>query len=231
MKQLYTFFINRVMLRVQFNKTTMKLLFVGIIAQLLFWSYVAPMVGAEPIKNLRNRELHGKSVSHPDPIPCIPGTSGNDCICPGKCLSYYNSTGGCHPNNCWKWNEVKEECEEAGKEFMPAIILQGIPVTGVFGSGFGNMGRWDIFGTYMGIVFGGCAFVCLCGCIAAVAHVDKEGPNEDGFGKLAIQCSSCLWSITITIMWIWGIVIIANKEIDAPWTDWHGDAIMCPLVG
>ena len=32
-------------------------------------------------------------------------------------------------------------------------------------------------------------------------------------------------------MWIWGIVVIANKEVDAPWKDWKGNEIMCPLVG
>jgi len=217
------------MLRAQFNKTTMKLLFIGIIAQLLFWSYISPMVGAEPIKNLRNRELHGKSAFHPVSIPCIPGTSGNDCICPGNCLSYYNSTGGCHPNNCWKWNEVKEECDEAGKQFIPAIVLQSIPITGAFGSGFGNMGRWDIFSTYMAAFFGGCAFVCLCGMCCSWATKNED--DQSSFVKYGTTCGSCLWSLAITIMWIWGIVIIANKEIEAPWTDWHGDAIMCPLIG
>jgi len=29
------------------------------------------------------------------PIPCKQGTSGDDCVCPANCLTYYNSTGGC----------------------------------------------------------------------------------------------------------------------------------------
>jgi len=207
-------------------KNTIIVMCVGVLFQALFWSFLASVVGAEPIKNLRNRELHG---THSNPIPCNPHTGpGADCVCPGNCLTYYNSTGGCHPNNCWKWDEVKEECEEAGKEFLPAIILQGIPVTGVFGSGFGNMGRWDIFGIYWIVI--GCGCLCSC-CLGGGAHCLSQSEDKTNAVVLGCRCGNCLLSIAMTTMWIWGIVVIANREIDAPWFDWHGDAIMCPLVG
>ena len=105
---------------------------------------------------LRGRELYDLAP----PIPCNPGTTGLNCICPGNCLTYYNSTGGCHPNDCWKWNTIKNQCEEDGKPYIPALVLQGIPFTGMFGSGFGNMGRWDIFLNYMMYIFGGCIAIC-----------------------------------------------------------------------
>ena len=44
-----------------------------------------------------------ETVKDIKPIPCNKGTSGMNCVCPGGCLTYYNSTDGCHPNNCWKW--------------------------------------------------------------------------------------------------------------------------------
>ena len=122
------------------------------------------------------------------------------------------------------------ECNEAGRDYVPALVLQVIPVTGAFGSGFGNMGRWDIFGTYMAVLFGGFLLVCCCTIIASVAHLKSEEEVEGNTVALATNCGGCIWSIAVLTMWIWGIVVIANKEIDAPWTDSNGDAILCPLV-
>lgn len=181
---------------------------------------------------LRGREL---SVSNlPDPIPCNPGTTGLNCICPGNCLTYYNITGGCHPNDCWKWDAMKNQCQEDGKPYMPAIILQGIPFTGIFGSGFGNMGRWDIFLNYMLYIFGGCLVICCFNMCCSMAHITNDDQEEDDkspYVILASKCGTCLWTIGILVLYIWGIVVIANKEVDAPWTDWQGKSILCPLVG
>ena len=181
---------------------------------------------------LRGRELSVSSL--PDPIPCNPGTTGLNCICPGNCLTYYNSTGGCHPNDCWKWNAMKDQCQEDGKPYVPAIILQGIPFTGMFGSGFGNMGRWDIFLNYMLYIFGGCLTICCFNMCASMAHLTNDDePEEDKpiCVKLISKCGTCLWTIGILVLYIWGIVVIANKEVDAPWIDWQGNPIFCPLVG
>lgn len=165
----------------------------------------------------------------PNPIPCNAGTMGSNCTCPANCLQYVAETGGCHPIDCWSYSTIKAECNEAGKEWLPAIILQGIPVTGVFGSGFGNIGRWDIFKTYMLILFGGCLMVCCCGCLCDCCAKTEE--DKETVTKFGAQCGGCLWSITIIGMWIWGIVTIANKSVEAPWTNYRGENIMCPLVG
>ncbi len=195
-------------------------LIIKIILQLMFlgiWSMVA---GAE-LQNIRGLSL-------PPPIPCNPGTL---CVCPGNCLTYYNSTGGCHPNDCWKWDSVKAECITSGKEYIPALVLQAIPLTGYFGSGFGNMGRWDIFGIYMGVMFGGCALICFCACCMACKKVNSEEQDLTDGWLIASNCCGCLVTIALTTLWIWGIVVIANKEVEAPWTDWKGNDIMCPLIG
>ena len=149
-------------------------------------------------------------------------------MCPAECLMYVNLSGGCHPINCWSYSEIKKECSEAGKEFVPALVLQSIPLTGVFGAGFGNMDRWDIFATYMGVMFGGCCLICLCACIPAITNAEQDSGNR--MSKLASNCGGCIWAISILVLWIWGIVVIANKEVDAPWTDWQGNSISCPLV-
>ena len=203
-------------------------LIMKIILQLMFLGIWSIVVRAET-QNIRGLN----ELSLPPPIPCNTGTEGPNCICPGNCLTYYNSTGGCHPNDCWKWDSVKAQCVESGKEYLPALILQGIPLTGYFGSGFGNMGRWDIFGIYMGVMFGGCALICFCACCVACKVANSEEIHKDNTecGKLITNCNGCLLSIALTTLWIWGIVVIANKEVEAPWTDWKGDTIMCPLVG
>ena len=211
-------------------KNTVYIMIVGVIAQLIFWSFLAPAVGATP-QNIRGLN---KIAELPEPIPCNPGTNGTSCVCPDKtrsdftgCLKYQESTNGCHPINCWKWNKIKGQCEEAGKEWLPGMILQCIPFTGVFGSGFGNVGRWDIFGTYMTIIFGGCLATCCCGCICNFMHKEEEKAAATKGGS---KCCSCLISVAILVMYIWGIVVMANKEIEAPWTDYLGNPIMCPLI-
>lgn len=173
------------------------------------------------------RELN--VVSTPTPIPCNPMTSGNSCVCPGKCLTYQNSTGGCHPNDCWKWDNVNDKCEVAGKDFVGPIVLQSIPFTGAFGSGWGNMGRWDIFNIYMAVVFGPFA-VLLVACCCAMGGFCAQNEDRVDCCKCAGSCFGCLWAIAVVVLWIWGIVEIANKPM-APWTDWQGNPIECALVG
>lgn len=189
-------------------KIILQLMFLGI------WSMVA---GAE-LQNIRGLSL-------PPPIPCNPGTL---CVCPGNCLTYYNSTGGCHPNDCWKWDSVKAECITSGKEYIPALVLQAIPLTGYFGSGFGNMGRWDLFGMYMGVLFGGCCsiimmgFCCLCCCNKNDDELEAANDKE-AYMKCATNCGACIWGIVILVLYILGIV----------WTATPGsvvDADGCPLI-
>jgi|UniRef100_A0A6C0AKA2 hypothetical protein len=203
-------------------KNTMYILAMGVITQLIFWSFISPMVGA---KTMRGLEL---TESINDKIPCKEGTNKTDCICPNtECLKFIEKTGGCHPIDCWKWDKYNSKCEPAGKEFIPAMILQGIPITGVFGSGFGNIGRWDIFSTYMGLMFGGCLSICCCGicCNCMANENEKVSATQAG-----TKCGSSLLSLAVTVLWIWGIVVIANREIEAPYYDWEGNSIICPLV-
>ena len=167
--------------------------------------------------------IRGRSLRQTDPIPCNKGTSGNNCVCPGKCLTYYNSTGNCHPNNCWTWDNMNDECLKDGKSFVAPLVLQSIPVTGVFGAGWGNMGRWDVFARYMAVFFGGVGVFCIGLCCLV------SGPEENAALAWFWQCLGYIWTLALVVLWIWGIVEIANKP-DAPWTDWQGNTITCPLI-
>ena len=209
----------------QYTRYVMYGLTIRIVINLIFLSIWLIIYGsAEP--NIRGLELVDAPL--PKPIPCNPGTIGSNCTCPANCLMYVAETGGCHPIDCWSYSTIKDECSESGKEWLPAMVLQCIPLTGVFGAGFGNIGRWDIFGTYMAIVFGGCFVVCCCGILCSCCSSEE---NRESASKGTTSCTSCLFSIVILVMYVWGIVVIANKEVNAPWTNYRGDAIMCPLVG
>lgn len=193
-------------------------------SQLLFWLFLtqcvsASMLNLRGLKNLNEIQLH-------EAIPCNPGTNGTSCVCPAKCLMYSGETGGCHPMDCWSYSDIKDECNEAGKEFLPALLLQIF--LGAFGSGFGNIGRWDIFGIFMSVLFGGCLFVCCCG---MCCHCINKKEEQQGATALGTKCGGCLWSLAISVIWIWGIVVIANKEVKGEWTNYKGDPILCPMIG
>ena len=93
--------------------------------------------------------IRGRELMMTKNIECESNIN-NSCVCPYNCLSYDNSTGYCQPKDCWKWDEMKSECVEDGKSFLPAIILQAIPFTGMFGSKwkYGSMGYfWSLYGS------------------------------------------------------------------------------------
>ena len=107
------------------------------------------------------------------------------------------------------------------------LVLQAIPFTGIFGAGFGNMGRWDIFGIYMATLFGGCCFVLLttisCACFCNNAEEVEVQQNYDDGIQCWGKCTSCLWSTSILVLYVLGIV----------WTATPGmvlDTNGCPLV-
>ena len=169
--------------------------------------------------------IRGLQITLPTPIPCNPGTTGSNCTCPANCLFYNSESNGCHPMDCWKYSDVLKTCNSAGKEFLPALILQ--ITLGAFGSGFGNIGRWDIFGIFMGVFFGGCLFICFCGCLCSALNKEEDKESATHAGT---KCGSCLWSLAVLIIWIWGIVIIANKDVLGSWTNYKGEPILCPLI-
>ena len=61
--------------------------------------------------------------------------------------------------------------------------------------------------------------------------MDNKEKDKEGATKIGTKCGSCLWSVAVLVMYIWGIVVIANKEVDATWTNYRGEKIMCPMVG
>ena len=158
---------------------------------------------------------------------CDPGSNNN-------CLTWNNTTLSCEVINCWKYDDVAG-CERDGKPFLPAIILQSIPFTGVFGSGFGNIGRWDIFSTYMWAFFGPLVLICCLTCCTTFYSLRSDDDNNNneyktvGLKILTGACG-CIWALLVFVLWIWGIIVIGSKEVDAPWLSANGEEIMCPMA-
>jgi len=56
-----------------------------------------------------------------EPIECKSGSNKENCVCPGKCLTYIErpkNTSGCFPNDCWEWDSVNDNCVKSGKSFI-----------------------------------------------------------------------------------------------------------------
>ena len=149
------------------------------------------------------------------------------CKCPYPCLEQVKNENYCVAKKCYRFDENLGECKKSGRDHLAPLILQAIPLTGVFGSGFGNIGRWDLFGMYMGIVFGGCCFIIMASmcCFCCSNESNEEVTIEDG--KTCMKCASsfgtCIWAIVIIVFYILGIV----------WTATEGDVLDadgCPLI-
>ena len=201
-------------------------LFLFICFPVLTFSFSIPVPDLVPF-NTTVLQKSFTNITSPPVLTFVPGIPCASvyptCVCPGKCLyPIHNQT--CQPLDCWKWDTVKELCVEDGPSFTPAVVLQAIPFTGIVGAGFGNMGRWDLFGIAMGSIVGGIALVCCTALVLAMIHDEvSEG------SQLVITCFGCILVVWICTYWIWGLVGIANKTLDGPIENWEGKTIMCSL--
>ena len=176
--------------------------------------------------SLRFRVLNTESVVDSTKFNCtgLP----NKCDCPYPCLEQVKNENYCIAKKCYTFDNNLGQCKKAGHDHVAPLVLQAIPFTAVFGSGFGNIGRWDLFGMYMGILFGGCcslimsAMCCLCCCNKN--DDDLEAANDkESYMKCATSCGGCIWGIVVLVFYILGIV----------WTATEGgvlDADGCPLI-
>ena len=176
----------------------------------LFISAIATTTSFKEPSNKLRRSLHYTVVN------CVK-FENNTCECPGGCMKYNENRSNprCVLNNCWEWDIDKTECMENGPNFISAIVLQGIPFTGIFGAGFGNMGRWDLCGIAVAICFGPLVILFIWTCCLIFLSSTNEN-NENYTAKCIGNCFGCIWGTVILGWYIYGIVVIANKQIKAP---------------
>lgn len=176
--------------------------------------------------SLRFRILNTESVVDSTKFNCtgLP----NKCKCPYPCLEQVKNENYCIAKKCYTFDNNLGQCKKSGHDHVAPLVLQAIPFTAVFGSGFGNIGRWDLFGMYMGILFGGCCFLIMsamcCLCCCNKNDDDLEAANDkESYMKCATSCGGCIWGIVVLVFYILGIV----------WTATEGgvlDANGCPLI-
>ena len=169
------------------------------------------------------REVQSNNDFITDKVKCSSGENST-CVCPGACMVEPTTGDYCTLKKCWKWNVNEAKCQGSGPDFTSAIVLQAIPFTGAFGSGFGNMGRWDLFAIPMGVIFGGLVLLCVLACclVGCSANSDDNDGTKEATSQVCGMCYGCLWSVAILSLWIWGIVMIATRGVKGP----NG----CPLV-
>ena len=152
-----------------------------------------------------NRQLEGADIVS-DKIRCI--NFNNTCICPGDCMDLDNK-GYCTIRNCWFWDNNENLCIEQGPDYDSALIWQSIPFTGIFGAGFGNMGRWDIF-AYGSIMWGvGSLIPCILFCIYLCTYIETD-PLK------VLKIYFIFFCCVILGYYSWGIYVIATKQITGP---------------
>ena len=200
------------------SQTLFKICLFSLILQLILW-----LTTAKNINNLRYTERNlVEAASTSNKVNCT--FRDNVCKCPYSCYEQYENEKYCVVKKCYTYDENLGQCKQQGYHSTGPIVLQAIPFTGVFGSGFGNIGRWDLFGIYMGVFFGGCSSIiilsvcCLCACPSG----NEEGKKEGALMCFS-QCSVCLWAIAILVFYILGLIWITN-----PGTILDGAG--CPLI-
>ena len=78
-------------------------------------------------------------------------------------------------------------------------------------------------------MFGGCLLICCCGIVCSCVTNKQE--DSETFVKLGTNCgssclgNSCYYNVDL------GYCCYSKQKVDAPYWDWKGDKIMCPLVG
>ena len=139
-------------------------------------------------------------------------------ICPGDCMTFMNksNTQKCTIKKCYEWNKETKACYKTGKSQTIALILQIIPITGIFGSGFGNIERWDLFTITMSVVFGGCFMgTCLACCtnIYILNNDNDDLSNKNLLMKCFTSCYNCTYLLVVMGLYIWGIFLISSKLV------------------
>ena len=149
----------------------------------------------------------------------------NTCKCPESCMIQKTGESYCVLKDCYKYDENLGLCAQDGYHYGGPLALQAIPMTGVFGAGYGNIGRWDVFGMYMGITIGGCLFilVTLCACLF-VCPEGKDDTDSKETGLLVwSKCGYCLWGVAVLVFYVIGIVQMATPGL-------VNDGDGCPLI-
>lgn len=122
-------------------------------------------------------------------------------------MVYVPNSSYCILKDCWTWDN--SICTPLGTNFRNAIIWQAIPITGIFGAGFGagfgNMGIWDLFGISSGIWGGGWLIFCTMSFWTCTHNSDPDGKY--------INTYLVILFLAIISYYTWGIIVIANREI------------------
>lgn len=197
-------------------QTLFKLCLISLVLQFIIWFSRADTTS---LRNT-NRELT-ESVNTYKRVNC--SYVDSKCVCPYTCYEQMESENFCVAKKCYSYDSSLGQCKREGRNAIGPIVLQAIPFTGVFGSGFGNIGRWDLFAAYMSLTLGGCCFIMIsASCFLCLCPAGSDDTKETAimcWGK----CSTCLWALGVLGFYVAGIVMISDPGVVV-----DGDG--CPLI-
>ena len=170
-----------------------------IIIKTLLFLNIINICWANNIRSL-NRLLKSENIVS-DKIKCK--IINNTCICPGECMTVKDQY--CIINNCWEWDK-NLGCSKTGPDYNTALILQAVPFTGIFGAGFGNIGRWDLFG--IGSILWGAGSIAPCIILGLYLTTNIEGNPIDTIKKYLY-----FFLFLVLAYWIWGLYLIASRHV------------------
>jgi len=184
-------------------------MYIVILNILLFLNLIVQTVsGNTYFRKFNSIRKLNSSVEVNDRVKCIMNKN-NSCVCPGTCMEINNTEDYCLLENCWNWDTENLKCAESGPDYKSTLTLQAIPFTGIFGAGFGNMGRWDLFGIGS-IIWGvGTIIPCILLCVYIVSYIQINPVTV-----FRLYCG--IFILVILVYWIWGIIQIVNKNVLGP---------------
>ena len=88
-------------------------------------------------------------------------------------------------------------------------------------------GRWDFFGVAWACLLGPCLCSCITLCFCHKKNGQENGryyrPDDDEFvdkqtkdrtsRELMMMCVACMAPIATAVLWLWGVISIANKSL------------------
>lgn len=84
---------------------------------------------------------------------------------------------------------------------------------GVTGAAYGYMDRWDWFSVAFVLFILPCCLCCYT-LITGVSNAFKEDPGSMTGLVLVMYLFKCVLFVATIVIWIWGIVMISNKDLD-----------------
>ena len=150
--------------------------------------------------------------------------------CDVPCKVWVEDMNTCIARKCYKWDEYLGRCDSVGPSKTKGLILSIIPFTSALGIHWAVAGQWDWFVVNIVTSCGFCALtILLLGCSLCLCKTRTSEDFSECWGVFS-KCVLPIQTIGIAVLWIMGIVMIADNSIHGIYHDEYWGDIYCPYV-